>query len=435
MYGYRIWQLWPSDPAWPPVITSVTPKPKRGHPFPDSRTTRRSFEAWETRNFVASCRKHPVHQPPEVACACGVYAYPDLLDALKLIGQYCEGTYYAFGLVSGFGGKYNDGMVVTHDACMRFAETDVVALVKLGSAYRQGWLQPLAAKLGVELLALEDAERLLRSGKRVTRKANRQPGTPYIEEIPVGKKGDVARSALVADRYGRLYLRNDREVKPAGIDQDGRLKVMRESGDHFHLQGFFPDTDLTAITLLPFDGEAELAMGQSRLAGRVVSVNFTDVDKGRKPIWVARSESGEALRLPSQHQKRFLDLMEPGERIEVSHQCVSFDADRSVWLSRELFCNPRAGLDDKDDRSTDATSEVARFFVTALESGQFALEIQLAGTFRPAWNEDLHGFYKDTEVASIAVNGRALPEARMPNEMIDAQGCLTVGESGLEAQL
>jgi hypothetical protein len=407
-YAFRIWQILgdPTGETWGPILASASVKATTVVFDPD--TYRR--ESWRTRTLVAKCRDHE-HPAPQPSCGCGIYAYPDILDALQLIvsRDLCQESMYAFGLVSGYGGVHNDGSVIAHDACMRFAEADIVALGSLGSGYRSGAVDRIAAQLGVHVLSLNELQGIAEYGEHLSRQKEGNPAVRYLDQIAIGERVTVSRSTLMADRSGRLFVRNDRETWPdRKLGARGRFDVVRRSQQDFEVLA-----DELDFPLLPFDGEADLHHPSSRLAGRVVqaTLKYRPTDE---PLVLAAAV-GSSVQLPAGNRATLLDLMKVGERTPITLACVTFAKDGSAWLRRML--SARIASSDPTD--------TPHLLVERISDREFALDIQVDRDallpYPAPYTPPTPTFAMDTRVTRMRLNGRDILGAKIPQAWVSGR--------------
>jgi hypothetical protein len=361
------------------------------------------YPRWDTPRLQASCERVG-HPAPQQDCTCGIYAYPDLLDVLKLIPNYCDDDMYAVGLIRGYGAKHNDGAVMMHDACMRFADVDLVGLAALGAGWRTGVLSRAAAAIGVRVKPLTELLQQAAEGSKVVRK-QLVPEAVYLDALASGCV-NVAVSAFVVDRHGRAYLRSDREC----LDKKDstRLDVSRTAEGRFEVYRSYVNEE-TMFLALPFDGDLTLPENSQRLAGEV------GLFRNRRGFWLSDPANPQHLQLPPIHRYHLLDTLEIGKRLPVQSG-MEFGKQGQAYLGRVV-------------REDDLTRETnARAFLTRIDDCKFRLEFEGEGVLHIPTTVVDHRRHEacslrmDTPVSSLAINGEPMEDARVPFDRIDLRG-------------
>ena len=400
LYAWRIWRLDPN----PYGVTSVPVSEIR--PALTSATTRHrpnvwtgpgedtNYPRWATRRMDATC--HKGHSAPQKDCICGIYAYPDLLDVLRLIPVYCGDSMYAIGLIEGYGGKHNDGEIMMHDACMRLADVDIVGFAQLGSGWRTGVLQRVADDLRAPVMPVAELQAMAAKGDPVLRRKLAGKDSLFLESHGTGRR-TVAESALIVDQNARVYLRNDREALLPDKNQDAQpMSVWRLGSGRFKVhENYMPDGRL--FLPLPFDGEAELANG-NRLAGEVGIITNR---RGRR---FREAGKGQVV-LPPIHRYHLIDTLPIGKRLPV---CAGIEIAKQgiPYLARVVR---------EDDPEREGS---ARAFLTRVDESSFALDLEGNGVlhlprvigdkgYRPPI------FDMDTPVSRLTVNGGVIADCEL----------------------
>jgi hypothetical protein len=380
--------------AGSPVMTSLWEDQSRKPPWQST------WIKWSEPLMVAKCPHHR-HPAPQLNCSCGIYAYPDLLDILHLVPS-VDQSRYAVGLVKGYGGRHRDGEIALHDALARFAEVEVVGLAEHGSAWREGLVDKIANKIGVPVLPVNQLLEMASRGTVIPKRQAQRPDVRYLGDLAIGAQGSVLESALVVDRHGRFFVRNDREVLPADDrGHQGHLLVVRKGERDFAIRSRLgPGKQLS----LPFDGEHDLASGNQRLAGRVES-------------WWAGS-----MPIPmtvAARSREFLpECLEVGERLEVNPQGVwmTFFRNGEVWLPSVIL----AGR---------ASNYPMRSWIKRLTQREFGLEI--TSDRSTDWlivhdnKKAISPGHVECRISHLVVNGRELPSAAIPEEWFKNAGQIT----------